>query len=275
MAMLRLLIALLVAAVLPLSAAEIATIAGAAAQEPLIAMAKAFEQQTGHAVKIRFDTVPNLARQIAAGDPAASADVFVGSAAAVEQAIKDGKANGTARMPLGRIGIGVAVSRGAAKPDVSSVDALKAALMKADAVVTSQGTSGGVVMKMLADIGIYEQIKQKTRQVGSGVAVMEQLGKSKNEIGFTMISEVDVRRGARRRQSRRAAAGGDPELHRLRGGRADLGESARTKRGSSSARSARRRRASSSSPAAGRSPTSGRNSASSVTRERTLLIKRG
>jgi molybdate transport system substrate-binding protein len=190
MAMPRLLTALLVALALPLSAAELSIIAGAAVQEPLLAMARAFEQQTGHVVKIRFDTVPSLARQIAANDPAAAADVFVGTEAAVDQAIKDGKADGGARMALGRIGVGIAVSRGSAKPDVSTVDALKAALLEADGVITSQGTSGTYVMKMLADIGMYEQVKGKTLQVGSGVAVMERLGTSKNEIGFTQMSEV-------------------------------------------------------------------------------------
>lgn len=173
---------------LPLAAAEVSTLAGAAVQGPLLEMAKAFQQQTGHEVKVEFDTTPNIVKRLGAGT--VSADVIIATRQAVDQAIEEGRAVATTRTSVGRIGIGVAVSKGAAKPDISTPDALKAAILKADAVITSQGTSGAYVAKMLADLGVAEQIKAKTVQVAGGGAVMERLGKSKNEIGFTMLSEV-------------------------------------------------------------------------------------
>jgi molybdate transport system substrate-binding protein len=172
---------------MPAAAVEISTLAGAAVQGPLLAVAESFRQQTGHTVKVEFDTVPNISRRIASG---ATADVLIGTSGAVDQAIKDGRAVANSRAALGRIGVGVAVSRGATRPDVSTVDALKAAILGAAAVVTSQGTSGIYVMKMLGDLGVLEQVETRTVQVPSGVAVMERLGTSRNEIGFTMISEV-------------------------------------------------------------------------------------
>jgi molybdate transport system substrate-binding protein len=185
--MYRLLAAVLTLAVMPLAAAEITTLAGAAVQGPLLDTAKAFQQQTGHEVKVAFDTTPNIVQRLGAGE---TPDVLIATTAAVQQAIKEGKAIANTHASLGRIGVGVAVSRGAAKPDVSTVEALEAALLKADGVVTSQGTSGLYVMKMLAGLSVWGQIKAKTTQVSSGVAVMERLGKSKNEIGFTMLSEI-------------------------------------------------------------------------------------
>jgi molybdate transport system substrate-binding protein len=183
--------AVLVALALPLSAAELTTIAGAAVQAPLLEMAKAFQQQTGHVVTVEFDTVPNIMRRLGAGDVAAtSADVIIGTNAAIDQAIADRRVDARTRVPLGRIGIGVAVSKGSAKPDISTVEALRAAILNADGVVTSQGTSGTYVVKMLADLGLADQIRAKTRQVGSGVDVMTRLGTSRNEIGFTQMSEV-------------------------------------------------------------------------------------
>jgi molybdate transport system substrate-binding protein len=179
------LLALLLLTTAPLAAVEIPTLAGAAVTAPLLEMAKAFQQRTGDEVKVEFDTVPNIMRRLTPD----IADVLIATSAGVDQAIKDGKANGATRVPLGRVGIGVAVSRGAAKPDISSVDALKAAITRADVVVTSQGTSGTYVLKMLNDLGVAEQVKAKTVQVPSGVAVMERL-KTGNGIGFTMISEV-------------------------------------------------------------------------------------
>jgi molybdate transport system substrate-binding protein len=172
----------------PLAAAEISTLAGAAVQGPLLEMAKTFQEQTGHVVKVEFDTTPNIVRRLGGGN--VGADVLIATRAAIDQAIMDGRAMAPTRVSLGRIGIGVAVSKGAAKPDISTPDALKAAILKADAVITSQGTSGTYVTKLLADLGVAEQIKAKTVQVAGGGAVMERLASSKNEIGFTMLSEV-------------------------------------------------------------------------------------
>jgi molybdate transport system substrate-binding protein len=183
----RLLIVLSIALAVPLSAADISTLAGAAVQGPLIETARLFEQQTGHVVAVRFDTVPRIMRSLT-GD---SADVLIATSAGVDQAVKDGKAVANTRAALGRIGIGVAISRGGTRPDISTVDALKTALTAADALVISQGTSGTYVQRMLGELGIAEQIKGKLVQVASGVMVMERLGTpGRNEIGLTMLSEV-------------------------------------------------------------------------------------
>jgi molybdate transport system substrate-binding protein len=188
MRMTRVLTAVCVAMAVPaLAAAQISTLAGAAAQEPLIEVARAFKQQTGHEVRVEFDTVPNITRRLAAGE---ATDVFVGTTAAVDQAIKDGRADAATRAPLGRIGVGVAISRGGTKPDVATVDALKAALARADTILVSRGTSGAYVQKMLGDLGVMASMKGKIVEVASGVAVMDRLGTSRNEIGFTMVSEI-------------------------------------------------------------------------------------
>ena len=171
----------------PLAAVEITALAGAAIQGPLLDMATTFQQQSGHTVKVEFDTTPNIVKRLAGGG---GADILIATSAAVEQAVADGRAVASTRTALGRIGIGVAVSRGATRPDVSTVDALTAAILKADAVLTSQGASGAYVTKMLGDLGLMEQIKGKVVVVPSGVALMDRLGTSRNEIGFTMVSEV-------------------------------------------------------------------------------------
>src|SRR5262245_57895894 len=145
----RLIPVLVLAMAVPLAAAEVSTLAGAAVTGPLLETAKVFQQQTGHEIKVQFDTVPNILKRLGSGE---SADVLIATAAGVDQAIKDGRAVAETRTALGRIGVGVAVSLGAAKPDVSSPEALKAAILRADGVVTSQGTSGTYVLKMLGDL---------------------------------------------------------------------------------------------------------------------------
>lgn len=175
------------AVAVPASAAEISALAAAAVQGPLLILVDSFKQQAGHTVTVQLDTMPNIARRLAAGE---TADVLIATAAGMDQAIKDGKALTDTRLTIGRIGIGVSVSRGGRRADVSSVDALKVAILQADTVLVSQGTSGVYIRKMLADMGILDQIKAKIVEMPSGVALMERLGTAgRNEIGFTAVSE--------------------------------------------------------------------------------------
>ena len=184
----RLLMAAVIATAVPLSAAGISTLVTAALQGPLELVAKAFEQQSGHVVKIQFDTSPNIARRLAAGE---AADVLIASVASVDQAIKEGKAVADTRVSVGKIGVGVAIPRAGRRPDLSSVDGLKASILQADAVIISQGASGAYLEKLFGDMGIADPIKAKLVRAPTGAAVMERLGTARtNELGFTMISEI-------------------------------------------------------------------------------------
>jgi molybdate transport system substrate-binding protein len=175
--------------VAPVAAAELATLATAAAQGPIQALEKAY-QQAGQAVRVQFDTSPNITKRLAGGE---TPDVLVAQASTVEQMIKEGRAIAASRTPLGRIGVGVAMSRGAQRPDISSVDALKASLTRADAVVYSRGASGLLVEQMLRIIGVADQIAAKVVQLPTGGDVMQRLGAARgNEIGFTMVSEIKL-----------------------------------------------------------------------------------
>jgi molybdate transport system substrate-binding protein len=177
------------AAMTSVTAAEVWTLATAAAQGPIQALEKAY-QQTGHAVKVQFDTSPNITKRLASGE---APDVLVAQASTVDQLIKEGRAIADSRAPLGRIGVGVAMGRGARRPDVSSVDTLKAALLAADAVVYSQGASGLLVDQMLRKLGVADQIRTKIVQLPTGADVMQRLGTAGgNQIGFTMVSEIKL-----------------------------------------------------------------------------------
>jgi molybdate transport system substrate-binding protein len=179
---------MLAALAVPLSAAGLSTLATQAVEAALTTFARDYRQQTGTDVQISFDTGPNLARRVAAGE---AADILIAPAAVVDQAITDGRAVGASRVEIGRVAVGVATRRGVPRPDISSVEALKTALLEADAVVYSQGTSGLYIQQMLADLGLTEQLTGKARQLASGAVAMARIGAGTgNEIGFTMISEI-------------------------------------------------------------------------------------
>jgi len=176
------------AAIVPLAAADVTTLATAAAQGPIQALEKAY--QAGRAVQVTFETSPNIAKRLAAGE---NPDVLVAQSSAIDQMITEGRAVAATRVAIGRIGVGVAMGRGSRRPDVSSVDGLKASLLQADAVVYSQGASGLLVEQMLRTIGVADQIRAKVVQLPSGNDVMKRLGSgSGNQVGFTMVSEIKL-----------------------------------------------------------------------------------
>ena len=179
----------LTAMAIPLMAADLSMLATADAQGPLQALEKQL-QQPGHTIKVEFDTSPNITRRLAAGE---MPDVLVAQTATVDRLVQEGRALGNTRAGIGKIGVGVAMGKGAARPDISSADGLKASLLKADAVVYSQGASGLLVEEMLKKIGVADQIKSKVVQLPQGSDVMKRLGTgSGNQIGFTMVSEIKL-----------------------------------------------------------------------------------
>jgi molybdate transport system substrate-binding protein len=181
------LLALLVAVVaVTARAAEISTLSTNAIRGPLLALAGEFRQRTGDEVRIQFDTSTSIARRMAGGE---SADVLVSTTAAVEQAIKEGKAIADSRAHIGRVPVGVAIRRGARRPDLSSVETLKASLLQAGTVGYSQGSSGIYTERMLRELGLYDRVKRL--QTATGADMLQQLAAGTgNEIGLTQVSEI-------------------------------------------------------------------------------------
>jgi ABC-type molybdate transport system substrate-binding protein len=171
-------------------AATVSVLATNAIIGPLTALAEDYKRQTGTEITLAFETSPNIARRLAAGE-LAGMDVIILAAAAAEQAVKEGKALADGRVHVGRSGVGVAIRRGARRPDISSVDALKAALLHADRVLYTQGASGVYVEKLLQTFGIADALKGRSQQLTTGDAMLERLATGTgNEIGFTQVSEI-------------------------------------------------------------------------------------
>jgi len=168
----------------PAAAATVSALATRAIEVALVRLAAQYREQTGHEVTIRFDTSPGLARRVTAGE---SADVLVASASVVDQAIKDGRIVANTRREIGRIALGVATRRGVPPPDVSSVDALVAALRRADAVLYSKGTSGLYIEQMLAKLGLDAQLKEKAVQNSTIYAAAVMMGSTAGEVAHGFV----------------------------------------------------------------------------------------
>jgi molybdate transport system substrate-binding protein len=168
-------------------AAEVTVMSGAAVEAGLVVAADAFREQTGNNVKITFATTPEIHRRVGAGE---TPDVVIAPPALLDELAKSGKVDGAARVSVGRVGVGIVIRNGAPKPDVSTTDALKRAVLDADSIIYNRASSGLYVEGLLHRLGLAEQIQAKTRRYG-GTDMVEPLirGKGK-EIGFMPVAEI-------------------------------------------------------------------------------------
>jgi molybdate transport system substrate-binding protein len=130
-----------------------------------------------------------LQQKIAAGE---RADVLIATIEVMTDLEKQGKVVAGSRVPLGDIGIGVAVREGAPVPDISTPEAFKQALLKAKSIVyvdPTKGTSGKHFAGVLQRLGIAEAVKSKTILREGGFAV-EAVAKGEAEIGVQQTSEI-------------------------------------------------------------------------------------
>jgi molybdate transport system substrate-binding protein len=148
-------------------AAEIRVLSSGAARPALTELAAQFERATGHKIVIQYDLPPVLIGKINDGE---AFDVVILSHD-VDGLIRQGSVLRDSRTVLGRTGVGVAIPQGAPKPDISTVDAFKRALLDAKAIATSgEGSSGRYVLTLLDKLGIAEQVKPKIKAGPSGAA---------------------------------------------------------------------------------------------------------
>jgi molybdate transport system substrate-binding protein len=172
------------------AAAEVKVLSAGAYKQVVLALQPDFEKQTGHKLVVDNDTVGALAKRIEDGE---AFDVVVVSPAAIDDLIKKGKVAAGTRQTLARVGIGVMVRAGAPKPDVSSVDAFKKAVLDAKTVAyidpASGGSSGIYLAKLFEQLGIADQVKGKAKLKRGGY-VADLLVSGEAEFGIHQISEI-------------------------------------------------------------------------------------
>src|SRR5262245_1821378 len=109
-------------------AAEITVLSGGAVEPGLKAAAAAFEKESGHRVKITFNTTPQMRKRVEAGE---TFDVVIAPPAAIKDFAAAGRVE-EGGVNIGRVGLGVVVRPGAPAPDISSADAIKRTVLEAE-----------------------------------------------------------------------------------------------------------------------------------------------
>jgi molybdate transport system substrate-binding protein len=141
---------------------DIRVFSGGAPRAALSALAPEFEKQTGHKVQFTFLVDSVIRERLAAGE---SPDMVIVPAPTLESLIKDGTLKPELRPVLGTVGIAMGVRQGAATPDISTPDKLKAVLLGARSVVHSDPKdtpSGKQMARVFEQLGIVEAMQAKT-----------------------------------------------------------------------------------------------------------------
>jgi molybdate transport system substrate-binding protein len=151
-----------------------------------------FERLTGNKVLTAYGpsmgtTANAIPIRLERGEPV---DVLIMVGYALGDLVKQGKVVADSRVDLTKSLIGIAVKSGAPKPDISSAEALKRALLEAKSIAYSDSASGVYVStEMFAKLGIADEMKDKARKIPA-TPVAEIVARGDAEIGFQQISEL-------------------------------------------------------------------------------------
>jgi molybdate transport system substrate-binding protein len=169
------------------NAAEINVVASTAMREILEALVPQFERESGSRVTVTFLSGAVLPVKMKEG---AQADVVVTTPSTIDDLVAAGKVVANSRVDFVRSSAGVAVRAGAPKPDISTPEAFKNALLAAKTVGYSQGPSGVHFLTVLAKLGITDQVKAKGVVPPLGQRVGTLIAEGKAEIGVQQITEL-------------------------------------------------------------------------------------
>jgi ABC-type molybdate transport system substrate-binding protein len=155
-------------------------------------LAPAYQRQTGNALEIvsgpSMGTTPQaIPNRLARGE---QADVVIMVGYALDDLIKAGTVAADSRVDLARSQIAMAVRSGAPKPDISTVDRFKQALLNARSIAYSDSASGVYIQnEMFAKLGIADAVRAKSKMIPA-TPVGEVVARGDAEVGFQQLSEL-------------------------------------------------------------------------------------
>jgi molybdate transport system substrate-binding protein len=175
---------LMMAAMTTSSATEIKLIAGGSLAGLFKEISPQFEKASGHTLSIHFDSTPNIISRINAGTPFDAVvvpfDVF-----------KDATAKSHLSEPVNvaRVGYGVIIRAGAPKPDISTPEAFKKALLAASSISSVPSSAAGAyIAKVYERLGIAEEMKAKTKAVTLPNAIAPAVASGEAELGIFLTN---------------------------------------------------------------------------------------
>jgi molybdate transport system substrate-binding protein len=149
-------------------------------------LAAAYERASGHKVTVARRIGPALPKALASNEPA---DIIANFTTSFDALIKQGKVVPGSAVQFARAGVGVAIKKGAPKPDIATVEGFKQTMLKAKSIGYSKSGSGLIAERGLQRLGIFDQVKDRVRYLeGTPVAVF--VAKGDVEIGMQQSNAI-------------------------------------------------------------------------------------
>jgi molybdate transport system substrate-binding protein len=146
-------------------------------------LVEGFEARTGTQVKVTYGTGVSTRKTVASGQALDVSLLF----APFPEALKTGNIVPGSATVIARLRLALAVQKGAPKPDISTPEAVKRALLNAKSILSvdpTQGSVGGIALATLDKLGITEQVMPKIKWVRTGVIVQESVANGEAEIAL-------------------------------------------------------------------------------------------
>jgi len=179
------------AVALPAKGEEVKIYAAAVVKTPLTAIAAEYERATGNKVTMAFDSAGATEQRFRA-DPEAA--LLITTAPLIRNAESTGALRDGKSTVLGSTFAGVAITPGSKKPDVSSAEGLKAALLAARRIAVSDPARGATVgthfMKVVEALGVTADVAGKITFAANGVETMHLVVEGKADLGVSQSSEI-------------------------------------------------------------------------------------
>jgi len=176
------------------AAAEITVLCSNGIKAVMEDLVPQFERATKHKVVVKFGLAAVLKRQIEAGEPF---DLAILTPPLIDEVIKQGKIAADTRAVIARAGLGIMIRAGSKKPDISTADAFKRALLAARSIAyAKEGASGVYFAGLIQKLGIAEGLKAKSKLTATGEEVGEAVARGEVEFGVLPLSEILPVRGA-------------------------------------------------------------------------------
>src|SRR5438105_10199128 len=170
----------------PAGAAEIKVLSTVGMQPATPELFAQFEAATGHRIAVTYGLAAVLKTRFLEGAPA---DVLILTAPIVEDLAQQGKVVAESKKDVARSGVGIAVKAGAPKPNISTPEALKSAVLAAKSIGYSrEGASGVAFARVLERLGIADQVKPKYKDTGTKAG--EMLAAGEIDLAAAQIPEL-------------------------------------------------------------------------------------
>lgn len=176
----------------PTTTPEVKLLAAGALKPGIDGLAAEFEKSSGSKLTVAYGTAGAVVDRVQKGE---AADVVIATGPQIDDLQKQGKVVPGSRVDIAKVGLGVFVRKGSAKPDLSSVEGFTRSLSTAKTIVyvdPASGAASGIYIASLLDrLGLAAEMQPKTKLSPSPDAPLyESIASGEADLGFSLITEI-------------------------------------------------------------------------------------